>query len=357
MFAGAAREVVFSNPQVVDRINRQFIPVALKAAMVNNPPPGIEGRLYAEIARSRPAPQGICTTNSSGKVLAWVLSFDDDDSILKYLDHVVARYEKFPDNSNPVPAERFRQFPSRKLPDVADQPLAFDPFDPSVEDSIEERNTAQPDLPQGTLVGEIIGRVLDDQGIPLRDTRLQEHYMESRVHIGPEVQQQLAEAVQRASGNTLDIPDSLVSRIVGAAHLGQLDVNPLGQVPGSRNELRYLSFTGRIEPMEADNRLRILVEGRSDVAGAPDSAGNRTDGRLWENRITLRWQGYILLQEDRILELAMVANGQENLRWGNAQFDLLGDIKARHLMAGHRIDLDTEVTYGLFAPAIDNQKE
>ena len=101
----------------------------------------------------------------------------------------------------------------------------------------------------------------------------------------------------------------------------------------------------------------LVLEGRSDVAGAPDSAGNRTDGRLWENRITLRWQGYILLQEDRILELAMVANGQENLRWGNAQFDLLGDIKARYLMAGHRIDLDTEVTYGLFAPAIDKQKE
>lgn len=352
MFAGAAREVVFSNPQVVDRINRQFIPVALKAAMVNNPPPGIEGRLYAEIARSRPAPQGICTTNASGKVLAWALSFDDDDSILKFLDHVVARYGEFPDNSKSVPAERFRQFPSRKLPDVADRPLAFDL---PVEHSIADRCPAQLDLPEGTLVGEIIGRALDDQGRPLRDTRLQEHYMESRVHIAPQIQQQLAQAAKRSAGNTFDIPDSLVSRIVGAAHLGQLDVNPLGQVPGSRNELREWSFTGRVDSNESENHLRILVEGRSDVAGAPDSPGSRSDGRLWENRITLRWQGYILLQEDRITELAMVATGKENLRWGNAQFDLLGEVKARHLMAGHRIDLDTGVQYGLFARAIDKQ--
>ena len=52
MFAGAAREAVFSNPVVVRRVNDEFIPIALKAALVNNPPPGVEGDLYAEIARS-----------------------------------------------------------------------------------------------------------------------------------------------------------------------------------------------------------------------------------------------------------------------------------------------------------------
>ena len=56
MFAGAAREAVFSNPNVVRRVNQEFIPVALKAGMINNPPRGIEGELYAEIARSKPAP-------------------------------------------------------------------------------------------------------------------------------------------------------------------------------------------------------------------------------------------------------------------------------------------------------------
>ncbi len=41
MFAGAAREAVFSQREVVRRVNRDFIPVALKAGLVNNPPSGI----------------------------------------------------------------------------------------------------------------------------------------------------------------------------------------------------------------------------------------------------------------------------------------------------------------------------
>ena len=54
MFAGAAREAVFSKAGVIKRIKEGFVPVALKAAHVNNPPPGAEGRLYAEIGRSKP---------------------------------------------------------------------------------------------------------------------------------------------------------------------------------------------------------------------------------------------------------------------------------------------------------------
>ena len=48
MFAGAAREVVFSNPEVIKRVNADFIPVALKAALVNQPPDDEEGLLYIE---------------------------------------------------------------------------------------------------------------------------------------------------------------------------------------------------------------------------------------------------------------------------------------------------------------------
>jgi hypothetical protein len=112
--------VVFANPEVVRRVNAEFIPVALKAAMVNNPPSGIEGDLYAEIGRSKPASQGICTINFDGKVLSWTLSFDDHKSILKFLDHVRDRYEEQPDARESVTAERFMNFSSRPLSDVPD---------------------------------------------------------------------------------------------------------------------------------------------------------------------------------------------------------------------------------------------
>ena len=70
MFAGAAREAVFSNPDVIRRVNADFVPVALKAGLVNNPPNNDEGRLYQEIGRSKLAPQGLCVINSAGKMLA-----------------------------------------------------------------------------------------------------------------------------------------------------------------------------------------------------------------------------------------------------------------------------------------------
>jgi len=52
VFAGAVREAVFSNPDVIRRVNADFVPVALKAGLVNNPPDDEEGQLYREIGRS-----------------------------------------------------------------------------------------------------------------------------------------------------------------------------------------------------------------------------------------------------------------------------------------------------------------
>ena len=105
MFAGAAREAVFSNPDVIKRVNADFIPVALKAGLVNNPPGDEEGLLYREIERSKPAPQGICVVNSAGKVLNWTLMFDDDQSVLAFFDHAKQRFAKYPDAKKPVAAE------------------------------------------------------------------------------------------------------------------------------------------------------------------------------------------------------------------------------------------------------------
>ena len=72
---------------MIRRVNADFVPVALKAGLVNFPPDDEEGRLYREIARSKLAPQGICVVNSAGKVLDWVLMFDDDQQVLAFLDH------------------------------------------------------------------------------------------------------------------------------------------------------------------------------------------------------------------------------------------------------------------------------
>ena len=262
MFAGAAREVVFSNPEVVRRVNEAFIPVALKAALVNNPPPGVEGAVYAEIGRSKPAPQGICTTNSAGKVLAWALSFDDDKSILEFLDHVSDRYRQSPDAANPVTAERFMNFPSRKLRDVEDTGKRISVPERHAND---DRCPAIPTIERGTLVGRIIGRALDEDGQPVADTIRQEHYMEARFEVPVVLQEQLAAAVNQAAGKQFQIPSEFARGLITHAFLGQLDVNPMGSVPGSRNDSRQWEFTGQTVP----SNLSTESDARHLMAGHP----------------------------------------------------------------------------------------
>src|SRR5205814_528249 len=157
------REAVFSRPEVVRRVNAEFVPVALKAGLVNNPPGGAEGRLYREIGRSKPAPQGICVVNSAGKVLDWVLMFDDERSVLAFLEHAQKRFSRYPDGRKPVAAERYMKFPSMKLAEVKDSGKAA---------LVLERHAkgtscpGKPLLPRGTVVARLFGRALGKDGKP-----------------------------------------------------------------------------------------------------------------------------------------------------------------------------------------------
>ncbi len=343
MFAGAAREVVFANAEVVRRINEQFIPVALKAAHVNNPPSGIEGRLYAEINRTKPAPQGICTMNSDGKVLTWALSFDQDDDIIDYLNHVQRRFRKHAGEKT-IAAERYMRFPSRKMDDVADLGKSL-----SIPDrhSHDEYCPGTPPLPEGTLVGSIIGRPVDSSGKPIAKTLRQEDYMESRFRVSAEAQRRLFTAVQSSNDRQFDIPGRLVRELVSSAYLGQLDVNPLGNLPRSHYDAPKWTFVGKVVPSDQQGLTRVHLLGRSTVFGR--AAGNSRDSRQWEHRVSLAWQGYLDLKDGDITHLVVLANGDERLLWGSRALKLSQESDSAHLMAGHYIDLDSPVRYALTA--------
>ncbi|MBG89934.1 MAG: hypothetical protein CMO80_23970 [Verrucomicrobiales bacterium] len=342
MFASAAREVVFSNPEAVRIIQRDFIPVALKAALVNNPPSGPEGRLYAEIGRTKPAPQGICVANSSGKALAWALSFNTDDQIPEFLKHAQSLFRESPDASRPVTTERYRQFPWQRLSDVSDSGRKLS----IVSHTNGERCLGTPAVVPGTLVGRIIGRALDKDGNPLADTLRQEHYMEARMEIAPAIQKELVRAVQNASADEILVPDSLTRAIIEPAYLGQLDVNPRAPNPGGINERFDYVMLATKEVTESGIRLRIT--GESGIAGGQQTNPRvRTDGRQWEHQVMLGWQGYVDIADDRITRIVMLAKGRERLRWGNRNLLNTTEPAAAHLMAGHAIDLNCGVRYGL----------
>ncbi len=347
MFAGAARAAVFSRPEVIRRVKADFIPVALKAGLVNNPPRDAEGRLYQEIGRSKPAPQGICVVNSAGKVLDWALMFDDDRSVLAFLDHACKRFRRYPDARKPVAAERYMKFPSMKLPDVKDSGKA------ALVPERHARGTScpgQPLLPRGTVVARLFGRALGKDGKPLADTLRQEHYVEDRFHIGVGMQERLSEALAESGGRRFRVGDDLARLLVDHAYLGQLDVNPSG-APGGKSGLVQCEFWGRKLDTPARGPVRLAIEGRSKAAGASRD-GKEVDGRRWRHDVQLSWQGRIEMRAGRITRLLLVARGREKLRWGNQLAEMTEQGEVARLPGGHPIDLTCAVRYGILGEPV-----
>jgi hypothetical protein len=347
VFAGAAREALFSRPEVIRRVTADFVPVALKAGLVNNPPADEEGRLYREIGRSKPAPQGICVVNSAGKVLDWVLMFDDDQSVPAFLDHCLKRFAKYPDAKQPFPAERYMKFPSAKLDDMEDNGKVV----PVVERHPPgKRCPATPGLRQGTVVARVFGRALDADGKPATTTLRQEQYVEDRFDIPLEMQEALAKSLADAGTNRFRVADDLARLLVSHAYLGQLDVNPVG-APGGKGNLRQCDFWGRLDDAGGSSSPRIRIEGRSEAAGASRD-GEGGDGRLWQHEVKLAWQGLIETSDNRITRLLLLARGSERLTWGNTQAHLKAETDVAHLPGGHPVDLACGVRYGIIGEPI-----
>jgi len=327
---------------VIRRINSEFVPVALKAALVNNPGDDEEGRLYREIARAKPAPQGICVANSDGKVIAWTLMFDDNKSILAFLDHTLERFGKYPNAKHPFGAQRYMKFPSSRLPDVPDSGAVL---------AVPEQHTqdcpANPRLPSGTVVVRLFGRALDEDGRPVADTTRQEHYTEDRFNLSVEIQAILAKAASNAGTNTFRMPDTLARQLISHAFLGQLDVNPLGSPAGGTGKFRDCELWVQNVSGNQSAPTRLRVVGASHVAGGegqnrPAKGG---DGRIWEHDVKLAWDGFIEMQGSLITRLLLRARGSEKLKWGNPSMSAPDDVAC--LPGGHPIDLSCQVHYGI----------
>lgn len=349
MFAGAAREVVFSDPRVVRQIQTGFIPVALKAGLVNNPPGGIEGELYREINRTKAAPQGICVMNSAGKVLDWVLSFDDLAAMRDFFEYVADRYKEFPETQKSLPTRRFRSYPTGKMEDIKDSGRTVD-FPASHRS---EHCPAERMLAAGTLVGKVIGRPIDENGEPVEATLHQEQYMEAVFDISTTAQRELVTAFRDANSKRFAVPDSFVDAMIGPAYLGQLDVSPLHKVPTGKNKERWWKFTAEQVTGDDTNQtdqqqpqgqsadaITLRIIGRSHLVG---------EGNQWDHSVSLDWQGYVDLKDDLVSRLDVVASGQEKLRWHVNNQALKKRPASATLMGGHPIDLDSGVVYGLKA--------
>ncbi len=344
MFAGAAREAVFSKPEVIRRVNADFVPVALKAALVNNPPADEEGRLYREIGRSKPAPQGICVVNSAGKVLNWTMMFDDDKSVLAFFDHAKERFAKYPDANKSVVAEVYGKFPSQQRQHVKDSGRDLPVLDRHPEGKY---CPAEPPLRKGTVAVRLFGRALNKDGKPVADTVRQENYIEDRFHIAVETQEKLAKSLADAGADRVALPLEVTRQWVKQAYMGVLDVQPLdnpGRNLSNNGELKKCDFVAQKTASRvglAPGAALWRIEGESEVF--IEKMANSGPGDMHE--VKLKWHGFIEMDENRLTRLVLSAGGREKLKFNSARGNDANEVA--FLPGGHRIDMACAVRYGI----------
>lgn len=359
MYAGAAREAVFSKPEVIRRINGDFVALALRAPSVNRPdsvPDKDERWLYERINRAKLAPQGIGVLKSDGQVLAWVQMFDKDQSVLDFLEHSLKRFQETADAKEPVVTQRYGRFPSDESRDLIDkEKLPAVIADGHAKGKSCPAKSGKEPVAAGSILARLVGRALDDKGKPVADTVNQEHYAEDQFGIAPAMQQAVAKALANEGTERVRLPDDFSKLCATHAHLGHIDVQPcLCMIKGkaeNKGEWKRCEFWAW--KVEARNETTLWqVEGESEVVS--DVAIN---GKGVHN-VELTWEGFIDVKGTRMTQLLLSARGKEKLEFAKDDHPLKREKKdeVAFLPGGRPVDVNAGVRYGIIGEPVAGEE-
>jgi hypothetical protein len=348
VYAGAAREAVFANAEVMRRIKDEFVPLALRAPLVNAPQSvgdPDERWLYERINRAKIAPQGICVLNSAGQVLAWVQMFDDDKSVQDFLDHAVARFRENADPRQHVVTERFMHFPSDRTGDGRDDAkLPAVIADGHAPGKKCPAAGGKGQMTPGSVVARLVGRALDAQVKPVADTVKQEHYVEDQFGIAPEMQHEVTRLLASSRDERVRLPESFAKICAAHAHLGHIDVQPCicmikGQAE-NKGEWR------RCELWARKTASGWHIDGESEVVSQLAINGDGV------HNVKLAWEGFLETSGNQISRFVLAGRGTEKLQFANNDNSRRKNDEVSFLPAGRPIDIECGVRYGIIAETI-----
>src|SRR5438128_393094 len=78
-----------------------------------------EGQLYQRLQQTEAAPQGICVLTGDGRVLDWVLTFENDRAVREFLDYSLDRFRVHDGEPGPLRTRRYMQYPAQRMDDIA----------------------------------------------------------------------------------------------------------------------------------------------------------------------------------------------------------------------------------------------
>jgi hypothetical protein len=300
--------------------------------------------IYERVNRAKLAPQGICVLDSSGQVLTWVQMFDSNKAVLDFLDHGWKRYQDNAGAKPPAVTEQYMRFPSEQVKEFQDNTKI-----PAVAEGHPKGKTcptmnAKGQVAPESLIARLVGRALDDKGMPVADVVNQEHYAEDKFIIAPRMQEAVAQALANAGKDRVRLPDEFGRTIATYAHLGHIDVRPLFDVGGNQNKGEWRQCKFWAEKVEGGQDKAVYrVEGQSEVVS--ELAIN---GRGVHN-VKLTWEGFMTLKGNRMSQLLLSARGKEKLDFCKDDHPLkkIKQDEVAFLPGGRPIEMDCGVRYGI----------
>ncbi len=310
-----------------------------------------EGKALQSIYRSKVQPQGTCVLNSGGQVMAWVLMFDKNKSVLDFLDHGLKRFRDHPDAREAIMTERYMRFPSIRLEDMKDEAKP----QPYAERHPDGKHCLwTPNEPPGTVVARVIGRALDKAGKPSPHMVNQEHMALDRFEVTPAMQEKLAQTLADGGTGRVALPEDFTRLCMAYAFLGNKDSGPMSKVSVFRivSDVKQCEF--RAQRAEGTKNL-WRVEGQTEVFGKGKGAA-RDSGLRHEVKLT--WEGFIELDGKRMTRLLLAARGTEKLKWGSEELKARAktDDEVAFLPAGRFIDVECGVRYGIIGEPVPMKK-
>lgn len=304
-----------------------------------------EEKLYKHISRCMLAPQGIGILNSDGLVLEWVQMFDNNKSVLDFLEHSLKRFGEHPNAKDDFSAECYLKFPSEKIKDFKDdEELQISKL--SHEGKKCPANRASKSAgPKGSIVAELIGRALDENGKLHPDTVKQEHYSQDYIVVPPDIQKTLLNILDNAETEIIRLPEEFGMLFATYAHLGNIDVRPL--LESNKGKVKQCRFLAR-EISEENGETLYRVVGKTEVTSELNTNATGI------HEVSLKWKGFIKVGETSITNITFYGYGREKIKWG---LDIVDDgNEVKHLPVGRSLNIDCDVRYGVIGEPISDDK-
>lgn len=289
VFTGANQDQALLKQQLIERLQDQFIPLALRSQDLDNAqrqnPKTEEAQRLRRLAQSMPASSAYATLNLDGQVLDWAVRFDNDKALEQFLNNQWQRFNDQPKFTANAKIGQFLNYPKVQRPSETaktSQPKHWTSKHPPKR-FCRGRHPWPQDALKITVLGQDANKL---------------HKQKDLFLLTPKDQAQILKHLDQR------LPKPLAQSLIRQAFLGSKTHQPDGN-----------AFNIKAQWNSCQLRLTKTTNGQAQLTGHSSilsQSPNNHSVKL-KHQVTLTWLGRLSYSKNRILSLKLYAHGHEQL--------------------------------------------